>query len=75
MTVKIVSWNMRHSIAPWQELIGMDADQLLQEACKPPLDVGRQIATDFGSWRTPGEDFKMPWRAAVVGLSDRVAVE
>ena len=76
LAVKIISWNMRHSIAPWQELIGMDADvALLQEACKPPRDVDRRIATDFGSWRTPGEDFKMPWRAAVVGLSDRVAVE
>ena len=76
MAVKIISWNMRHSIAPWQQLIGMDADvALLQEACQPPLDLGRRVKVDYEPWRTPGQDFQMPWRTAVVGLSKSVELE
>jgi len=76
VAVKIVSWNMNHSLEPWQELPGMDADiALLQEACRPPAEVARRIEVDAEPWRTPGRDFMMLWRAAVVGLSDRVELE
>lgn len=76
MTVRIVSWNMNHSLAPWQELVGMEADiALLQEACRPPWEVARRIEVDSASWHTPGTDFMMMWRTAVVGLSDRARLE
>ena len=43
--MKIISWNMAHLCDSWRCLLGMDIDlALLQEACKPPRDVLKQIA-------------------------------
>ena len=74
--MKIVSWNIARSTAPWHTLLGMDADiALLQEAAEPPAEVSGLIDTGPAPWCTPGSDGNRPWRAAVVKLSDRVRVE
>ncbi len=42
MIIKVVSWNIRKSHAPWRQLLDMDVDvALLQEAAEPPEDVVR----------------------------------
>ena len=75
LAVRLVSWNIAGSKAPWHHLADLDCEvALLQEAGQPPLDLSRPIDTDPESWRTAGLE-GWPRRAAVVRLSDRVEVE
>ena len=72
--MKIVSWNIAGSREPWRRLLDMDADiALLQEAGKPPPEVAARIDVNPGPWRTAGG--RLPWRAAVARLSERVRAD
>lgn len=76
MTVKIVSWNIAGSKAPWHSLVAMDADiALLQEAGAPPDDLARQVEVNRAPWRTDGRSPAWPYRTAIARLSDRAEVE
>ena len=75
LAVRLVSWNIAGSKAPWYHLADMDCDVgLLQEAGQPPQDLPRPIDVDPEPWRTAGLE-GWPRRAAVARLSDRVDVE
>ncbi len=75
LAVRLVSWNIAGSKAPWHHLADMDFDvALLQEAGRPPQDLARPIDVDPEPWRTAGLE-GWPRRAAVARLSDRVDVE
>lgn len=74
--MKIVSWNIARRDEPWRWLLDMDADiALLQGARPPPADVAGSVEGDPAEWVTAGPEPMHRWRAAVVQLSDRVAVE
>ena len=74
--IKIVSWNIAHRRDVWQHLPGLDADiALLQEACVPPADITGKIETDDAPWSMVAAQKVLPWRAAVVKLTNRVEVE
>jgi endonuclease/exonuclease/phosphatase family metal-dependent hydrolase len=74
--MKLVSWNMAHREEAWRFLLGGDADvALLQEAVPPPVDAAGRLKVDSSPWETAGAGVYRPWRTAVVGLTDRVAVE
>ena len=73
----VVSWNICKRIAPWDELLAMNADvALLQEAGKVPPSLSSRIDTGLSTagdqWNNL-EDFER-W-PLVVKLSDRVEVE
>lgn len=71
--LKILSWNIAHRAEPWRRLLESDADvALLQEAKAPPVEIADRFATDDQPWRIAAEGLVCPWRAAVVGLSQRV---
>ena len=75
LAVRLVSWNIAGSKAPWHQLADMDFDvALLQEAGRPPDELPRPIDVDPEPWRTAGFA-GWPRRAAVARLSDRVDVE
>ena len=70
-----MSWNIDGKVDPWHCLLAMDADvALLQEACKPPEDLARQIDVDPAPWRTAGWS-RRGRRTAIAKLSDHVDVE
>ncbi|MCH7526242.1 MAG: hypothetical protein IID39_02290 [Planctomycetes bacterium] len=76
--LRLVSWNINRSDEAWRTLVQMkDVDAaILQEAKPPPDDVKNQVALDMDPpWYTGGAGLHRPWRAAVVGLSKRVAME
>lgn len=69
--MKIISWNIAHQTEPWRMLAKSGADvALVQEAGVPPSDVLSLIRVDDAPWASAG----CKWRAAVVGLSERVEV-
>lgn len=68
--IRLMSWNMQHQTNNWETVIASDVDvALLQEAKPPPAHLADKIAIDI-SGEHPALD--LPWRAAVVGLSDKV---
>ena len=70
---KVIAWNIAGHAEAWQRLASSDADiALLQEAREPPTAVATKIAVDAAPWQT-GASRK--WRTAVVGLSNRVALQ
>lgn len=76
--LRIISWNIAHRLDPWCELLETDADlALLQEAGEPPSKVRERIGVDSQPWLTAGAagGSERRWRAAVVRLTDSVAVE
>jgi hypothetical protein len=74
--VKLIAWNIAHREQPWRMLLDSDADiALLQEAAEPPADVAAKLEVDPAPWRTAGTESTRTWRAAVVSLSRRVALE
>lgn len=74
--VKLVAWNIARRDEAWRALLETDADiALLSEASTPPADVARRLDVDPAPWRTAGAGVNRPWRAAVVKLSNRVAVQ
>ncbi len=76
--LRLVSWNINRRAEAWRALVQMkDVDAaLLQEADPPPDDVKEQIGLDMEPpWCTGGAGLNRPWRAAVVGLSNRVVME
>ncbi len=69
--MKIISWNIAHSIEPWHVLAASDADvALLQEAGAPP--EGLELEVDDLPWKTASGTSTRNWRTAIVRLSDRV---
>jgi hypothetical protein len=69
--MKITSWNIAGKAACWKELAASGADiALLQEATEPP-DI---MTVNPGIFATAGTK-QRKWRAAVVHLNDRIAVE
>jgi len=73
--LKIVAWNIARRVEAWRCLADCDADiALLQEAAKPPADLTTRFEIDPAPWHTAGAGVNRCWRAAVVKLSDRVAV-
>lgn len=74
--VKLIAWNIARRDEAWRQLLDSGADiALLQEATEPPADVARRMEVDPSPWRTAGAGVHRPWRAAVVKLSSRVAVQ
>lgn len=74
--MKLISWNVAHRPEAWRLLMENEADvALLQEAVPPPADVAARVSVDAAPWKTAGAGLRRLWRAAVVGLSDRVKVE
>lgn len=74
--VKVIVWNIARRDEAWEYLLDSDADiALLQEAAAPPADVARRLDVDPAPWRTAGAGVNRPWRAAVVKLSNHVAVQ
>lgn len=74
--VKLITWNIARRDKAWRALLDSEADvALLSEATAPPDDVARRLEVDPAPWRTAGAGVNRPWRAAVVRLSNRVAVE
>ena len=76
--LRLVSWNINRRAEAWRALVQMkDVDAaLLQEADPPPDDVKEQVALDMEPpWCTGGAGLNRPWRAAVVGLSNRLIME
>lgn len=74
---RLLSWNIARRDACWEALLGMDVDvALLQEARPPPVGLlSPSVKVDPGPWRTAGATCNRHWKAAVVGLSNRVDVE
>lgn len=72
--IRLVSWNMAHRRAAWDGLGGLGADvALLQEAGRPDPKWALGVAADAtDSWETAGLGGSLPWRTALVRLSDRV---
>ena len=74
--VKLIGWNIAGRHAPWETLLGMDADiALLQEAADPGPGLPGRVEIDPSPWQTAGAGVKRVWKAAVVKLSNRVEVE
>ena len=74
--VRIVSWNIARREGAWRYLLDTDYDiALLQEAAEPPSDVMRRVHIDPAPWQTAGAGLNRSWRAVVVNLSNRVAVQ
>lgn len=74
--LKIIAWNIARRVEAWWCLADCDADiALLQEAAEPPADLAGRFHVDPASWHIAGAGLNRRWRAAVVKLSDRVAVE
>lgn len=76
--LRLVSWNISRRDEAWRALVEMeDIDAaLLQEAGLPPDDVKEKVVLDLEPpWSTGGAGLNRPWRAAVVGLSNRVVME
>ena len=84
--IRFVCWNMGFKRASWRVLAGMDADiALVQEPCRPPVDVARQVDTgpnehwDATNWNSEYWQGRFPHLAdrvaKVVRLSDRVRLE
>lgn len=74
--MKMIAWNIARREEAWRCLLDTDADiALIQEATEPPADVARRLDVDPTPWRTAGAGLNRPWRAAVVRLSNRVAVQ
>ena len=84
--IRVVSWNIAKTHAPWRELVKMDADvALIQEGWPPPEDVadsveiGPQESYDSHHWNSDWWKDRWPYLAErwpmVVRLSDRVDVE
>lgn len=84
--LRVVSWNINKQLAPWRELVQMDADvALVQEAWQPPedvldsVDIGPEESYDSHHWNSNWWEGRWPhlferW-PMVVKLSDRVDVE
>ena len=85
--IRVVSWNINKQLAPWRELVQMDADvALVQEAWLPPedvsesVDIGPKESYDSHHWNSDWWKGR-GWQALferwpmVVKLSDRVDVE
>ena len=83
--IRVVSWNINKQLAPWRELVQMDADvALVQEGGQPPddvsgLDIGPEESYDSHHWNSDWWKGRWPnlyerW-PMVVKLSDRVDVE
>ena len=72
--MKLISWNIGGNRSEsWRHLLGIDADiALLQEANRPPSDIGDKIDVNPGSWTTPMHG---AWRTAVSNLSKHVEVK
>lgn len=74
--MKIVSWNIARRADAWRALRSSNADiALLQEAAAPPPDISEKLEFGPGAWQTEGADCRRDWRAVVLRLSDRVAVD
>lgn len=72
---KIIDWNINQRDGAWCDLVKSGADvALIQEACRPPVEIATQIEVDSSPWATAGLGLRRPWRTAVVKLSDRVEV-
>lgn len=68
--LRLMSWNMQHKAENWETVITSDVDvALLQEAKHPPAHLLRKIALDISEGHPA---FGLSWRAAVVGLSNRI---
>ena len=66
----IISWNMQHQAANWETVLSSGADAaLLQEAKSPPPIIANKLTIDIDDNHMA---MKLPWRAAVVGLSSRI---
>ena len=84
--ISVVSWNINKQLAPWRELVQMDADvALVQEAWQPPedvldsVDIGPKESYDSHHWNSDWWKERWPnlterW-PMVVELSNRVDVE
>lgn len=84
--IRVVSWNINKQLAPWRELVQMDADvALVQEAWLPPedvsgrVDIGPKESYDSHHWNSDWWKGRWPYLferwPMVVKLSDRVDVE
>lgn len=74
--MKLISWNIARRAEAWRWLLDSDADvALLQEATEPSPDVASRIEIDAEPWHTAGAGVTLPWRAAVVRLTNRVEVD
>ncbi|MCY4576498.1 MAG: hypothetical protein OXC55_07895 [Chloroflexi bacterium] len=83
--IRVVSWNINKQLAPWRELVQMDADvALVQEAWPPPedvtgIDIGPKESYDSHYWNSDWWEGRWPHLAErwpmVVKISDRVDVE
>lgn len=72
----VVSWNIRNSRAPWDELLAMDADvALLQEVGSVPDDLSRSVDVGGGRLSDPWNPTDYDRWPVVAKLSDRVKVE
>ncbi len=71
-TLKLLSWNINQKEEAWDIVFNSGVDAaLLQEAKEPPQKIAQKINLDInGGWFQPGQTQK--WRAAVVGLSERI---
>lgn len=69
--LKIISWNLARRSECWRSLLNSGADiAVVQEACKPPLDVAERIGVDAEvPWATEGAGMVRSWRTAVVRLN------
>jgi exonuclease III len=69
-SLKLVSWNMQHQVANWNEVLSTGVDvALLQEAKAPPSKLAKNMVMDidFGH-----REARLTGSAAVAGLSNRV---
>ena len=68
--------NIARRAEAWRCLADCHADiALLQEAAESPADLATRFEIGPAPWHTAGAGVNRRWRAAVVKLSDRVAVE
>jgi hypothetical protein len=72
--IRLVSWNIAHKLAPWDELNGVGADvALLQEAGRPGPEWALAVGGDSADrWETALVGGRPRWRTAVIRLTDRV---
>lgn len=69
--LSLISWNMQHQIMNWDNVLSSGADAaLLQEAKPPSPTIAPKMVMDIQDEHHPA--LKLPWRAAVVGLSGRI---
>lgn len=70
--MRLMSWNMAHKSALWNDVWQFDADvALLQEVPLPTENLQRVIPTDRDPWETAGYA-RRPWRTAIAQTSSAV---